>query len=144
MKKLQTAFETLIIMSFVVIIAISFGVFYFGYVNKGIQSQSISDPNYIQSFYPLNSTSDLLSSSQPLVSNFNITFAFTINGIKENEPIFYTISKKFTNQYGTETYQINIVGTPTYNPFINTNYSICNLNYKNNSKIYSIIINQKC
>lgn len=144
MKKLQTALEFIVIASFVAILAITFGSIYFGYVNIGIRSQSISDPNYIQSFYPLNSTSDLLSSSQPLVNSFNMTFAFTINGIKENEPIIYTIEKKFTNQYGTETYQINIVGTPAYNPFINTNYSICNLNYKNNSKIYSIIINQKC
>jgi len=144
MRKGQTALEFFVIASFVTIVAISFGAIYFGYVNRGIQTQSISDPNYIQSFYPLNSSSDLLSSSQPLVNNFNITFAFTINGIKENEPIIYTIGKKFINQYGTETYQINIVGTPAYNPFINTSYTICSLNYKNNSKIYSIIINQEC
>jgi len=144
MRKVQTAHKFFVIASFVAILAISFGVIYFGYVNRGIQTQSISDPNYIQFFYPLNSTSDLLSTSQLLVNNFNITFTFSFNGVKEYEPIVYTISKKFTNQYGTETYQINIVGTPAYNPFINTNYTICNLNYKNNSKIYSIIINQKC
>jgi hypothetical protein len=144
MKKLQTALEFFIIISFVAILAITFGVLYFSYVNKGIQNQTISDPNYIQSFYPLNSTSDLLSTTQPLVNNFNITFAFTNNGIKESESITYIIAKKFANQYGTETYQINIVGSPTYNPFVNTNYTICNLNYKNNSKVYSIVINQNC
>ena len=144
MQKLQTSLEFIIIVSFVAIVAIAFGVFYFGFVNKGIQNQVISDPNYVESFFPVNSTSDLLSTSQPLVDNFNITFAFSINGIKEYEPIFYTISKKYINQYGTETYQINIVGTPTYNPFINTNYTICSLNYKNNSKIYSVVINQNC
>jgi len=144
MRKVQTAHKFFVMASFVAILAISFGVIYFGYVNRGIQTQSISDPNYIKSFYPLNSTSDLLSTSHLLVNNFNITFIFSFNGVKEYEPIVYTISKKFTNQYGTETYQINIVGTPAYNPFINTNYTICNLNYKNNSKIYSIIINQKC
>jgi len=79
-----------------------------------------------------------------LVNNFNINFVFSNNGIKEYETITYTIGKKFINQYGTETYQINIVGTPVYNPLINTNYTICNLTYKNNSKIYSIIINQRC
>jgi len=144
MRKLQTTLEFFVIASFVAILAISFGVLYFSYVNKGIQNQTISDPNYIQSFYPLNSTSDLLSTTQPLVNNFNITFAFANNGIKESETITYIIAKKFANQYGTETYQINIVGTPAYNPFINTNYTICNLNYKNNSKVYSIIMNQKC
>jgi len=144
MRKVQTAHKFFVIASFVAILAIGFGVIYFGYANRGIQTQSISDPNYIKSFYPLNSTSDLLSTSHLLVNNFNITFIFSFNGVKEYEPIVYTISKKFTNQYGTETYQINIVGTPAYNPFINTNYTICNLNYKNNSKIYSIIINQKC
>ena len=144
MQKLQTSLEFAFITAFLIAVAIAFGVFYFGYVNKGIQNQVISDPNYVESFFPINSTSDLLSTSQPLVNNFNITFAFSINGIKEYEPIFYTISKKYINQYGTETYQIDIIGTPTYNPFTNGNYTICNLNYKDNSKTYSIVINQNC
>jgi len=144
MEKAQTSLEFTIILSFVIIIALAFGIIYFGYVNKGIQTQSISAPNYIQSFYPLNYTSDILSSTQPLVNNFNISFVFSVNSIKENEVINYIISKNFTNQYGTETYQINIIGSPVYNPFTNTNYTICSLNYKSNSKIYSVVINQKC
>ena len=68
MQKLQTTLEFLIITAFAIVVAIAFGVFYFSYVNKGIQNQVISDPNYVESFFPINSTSDLLSTSQPLVN----------------------------------------------------------------------------
>ena len=144
MKKLQTTVEFIHIATFLVIIALIVSALYFGYINKSIQTETISDPNYIQSFYPLNSTSSLLSSTQPLVKNFNIIFTFTINGIKENESINYVLYKNFTNQYGTKTYEININGNPVYNPFIDTNYEICSINYENNSKLYSIIVNQTC
>jgi predicted PurR-regulated permease PerM len=144
MNKIQTTIEFSIIVSFVIILAVGVGVVYFGYVNKGTQTQTITSPNYMQSFDALNSTSDIITSTQPLPNKFNMSFSFIIGGIKKNEIINYTISNKYTNQYGTQTYIINIIGNVIYNPFVNTNYTICNINYKNDSKMYSIIINNNC
>jgi predicted PurR-regulated permease PerM len=144
MNKIQTTLEFTIIVSFVIILAVGIGVVYFGYVNKGTQTQTITSPNYMQSFDALNSTSDIITSTQPLPNKFNMSFSFTISGINKNEIINYTITNKYTNQYGTQTYIINIIGNVIYNPFVNTNYTICNINYKNDSKMYSIIINNNC
>jgi predicted PurR-regulated permease PerM len=144
MNKIQTTLEFTIIVSFVIILAVGVSVVYFGYVNKGTQTQTITSPNYMQSFDALNSTSDIITSTQPLPNKFNMSFSFTISGINKNEIINYTITNKYTNQYGTQTYIINIIGNVIYNPFVNTNYTICNINYKNDSKMYSIIINNNC
>lgn len=142
--KSQTTLEFTLIVSAVVLATIVFIGFYLKYSYSSAMSVSISSPDFVQNFYPLNFTHAIVTTEGSIPTNtLNITFLFRTPSGNESYTINYTVLNESRTQSGGYAYLLNISSTPTYDPYT-TNYTVCDIGYTYQNHRIAITNINKC
>lgn len=142
--KSQTTLEFTLITVFVVVVAIIFIGLYLKYSYNSATSITVSTPDFIQNFYPINITHSIITLKGKIPANsLNITFLFKFPTGNKTSTLSYNVLNSSKTQTGEYAYFLNLTTSSTYNPDYD-NFSICNIQYDYQNKITSIININSC